>query len=120
MVERTFNEAGLFLKTDLKPINPYVIVKYTAGERKRVEVHLPKHQGTIWADNTLNYTADDAYYIDKGGKYPFAIELPLKGFHTVTERSRIDDEAEYPDFKTWVESKGLLNKDWYNNYKNNY
>lgn len=116
-VERTFDEAGSFLKTDLKPVNPYIIVKYAAGERNRVEVHLPKHQGTAWADNTLNYTADDAYYIDKGGKYPFAIELPLKGFHAVTERNRIDAETEYPDFKAWVESKGTVNKDWYNNYK---
>lgn len=60
---------------------------------------------------------DDAYYIEKDGKYPFAIDLPVTDFQIVTETIKIDEEAEYPDFRTWAESKGSTSQDWYKHYK---
>ena len=54
---------------------------------------------------------DDAYYINKDGKYPFAIMLPATTgtegpirFTPAKETVRID--LEYPDFAKWVESNG--------------
>ncbi|MDO4164886.1 MAG: LruC domain-containing protein [Bacteroides sp.] len=116
IITRTFAEKTL-LKTDLKEYNPYIIVGYEEGATSRVEVHLPKHAGTSYADKSLNYTEDDAYYIDKSGKYPFAIDLPITDFTVVTERSRIDADVEYPTFKTWADSKGTECKEWYKEYK---
>jgi LruC domain-containing protein len=116
-IERVFEGSDMFKKEDLKPYNPFIVVHYAPLQDKRVEVHLPKHNGTVWADNSLNATGSDAYYIDKGGKYPFAIDIPIRGFRVVTEKLAIDNSGEYPDFKAWVESDGLTHTDWYNNYK---
>jgi LruC domain-containing protein len=109
---REFADATL-AKKDLKSLNPFIIVNYEAGNTKRVEVHLPKHVATAFADSSLNYTADDAYYIKKDGKYPFAIDLPVVNFKVVTESLRIDSASEYPDFRAWADSNGATNGDWY-------
>ena len=65
---------------------------------------------------------DDAYYINKDGKYPFAIMLPATTgtegpirFTPAKETVRID--LEYPDFAKWVESNGATNNDWYLYYQ---
>ena len=58
------------------------------------------------------------YFLDKGGKYPFAIELfDVTNWEVVTEKSKIGSENEYPEYINWVESFGQNNKDWYK-YKN--
>jgi LruC domain-containing protein len=116
-VERAFEGSARFKKESLKAYNPYIVVHYVPDQQDRVEVHLPKQSGTVWADRSLNSTGNDAYYIDKGGKYPFAIDIPIKDFRVVTEKKPIDSSGEYPDFKAWVESDGLTHTDWYNNYK---
>lgn len=81
----------------------------------RIEVHLPKHKPTDKIDAALVGTGDDAYYIDKDGLYPFAIDLPITGFSQTVERTAIGEV--YPDFAKWVESKGEKATDWYNNRK---
>jgi hypothetical protein len=111
-ITREFAE-GALAKKNLRELNPYIIVNYTVGNTKRVEVHLPKHAPTDFADASLNYTQDDAYYIKKDGKYPFAIDLPVTGFKMVTESVRIDDAAEYPHFREWADSNGATHQDWY-------
>jgi len=99
-VKRTFG--GSFSKTDVKDYNPYIIVNYEEGRSARIEVHLPKHLPTSMADASLNYSKDDAYYIRKDGKFPFAMDIPIHGFKPVTERSTIGSEGEYSDFTKWA------------------
>lgn len=97
--------------TVLEDFNPYIIVKaYT--EANRVEVHLPKHNMTSAADAS-KMNADNAYYIGSGGVFPFAINIPIKGFIPVTETIRIDKAGEYPSFANWAKSKGASDSDWY-------
>ena len=105
-----------FNKKDLKSYNPYIIVKYAEGEKGRTEVHLPKHEGTSLADLSLAGTGKDAYYIDKDGAYPFAIDIPVLNFIPVTEKKSID--TEYPYFKAWADSQGKEYADWYKNHGN--
>ena len=80
---------GSFNKKDLKSYNPYIIVKYAEGQKGRTEVHLPKHEATSLADLSLAGTQKDAYYIDKEGAYPFAIDIPILNFISVTEKKSI-------------------------------
>ena len=93
--------------------NPYIIVRYVENKNsnKRTEVHLPKRQATNKADQTKNGTGKDAYYIDKDGAYPFAIDIPIKNFVPVSESKHID--VEYPKFKSWADSNGSKDHDWY-------
>lgn len=124
-ITRTFGKEELTkdkLKTDIKSLNPFIISQYIAGEINRKEVHLPKNQPTSKADPTQVGAQDDAYYINKNGKYPFAIMLPERSaseaeinFKPATEKISIDKE--YPDFTKWVESEGKDFNDWYLNYK---
>ena len=109
VVTRTFT--GGYTKSDIKKDNPFIIVGYKSGVANRVEVHLAKYLPTSLADQSLNYSEDDAYYVDKNGKYPFAIDIPVLNFKVANETVRID--AEYPAFKTWAESMGTSAKDWY-------
>lgn len=111
-IKRTFN--GELKKEDIKAYNPYIIVHYQAGASNRQEVHLPKMLPTDRADKSLNYTGDDAYYIDKGGKYPFAMDVPVLNFTPVTERSRIGSAGEYPGFNHWVNGESGY-ESWYLN-----
>lgn len=97
-----------------------IITKYVAGQDNRTEVHLPKAKATSRADPNQAGDKDDAYYIDKDGKYPFAIMIPERvaeggKFTPVTERVKID--MEYPDFSKWADSFGKECTDWYLNYQ---
>lgn len=107
--------SGSFNKKDFKSYNPYIIVKYAEGQRSRTEVHLPKHEATSFADLSLIGSGKDAYYVDKAGAYPFAIDIPIVNFIPVTEKSSID--TEYPYFKAWADSKGKEYTDWYKSYR---
>lgn len=107
--------SGSFNKKDFKSYNPYIIVKYAEGQRSRTEVHLPKHEATSFADLSLIGSGKDAYYVDKAGAYPFAIDIPIVNFIPVTEKSSID--TEYPYFKAWADSKGREYTDWYKSHK---
>lgn len=111
-VKRTFG--GSFSKSSVKDYNPYIIVNYEEGQTSRVEVHLPKQMPTSMADASLNYSKDDAYYIRKDGKFPFAMDIPVHGFKPVTERSTIGSEGEYPGFTKWANGESGYD-DWYLN-----
>lgn len=121
VVTRTFDKGSLLkanLKTDL---NPFIIVNYAAGANYRTEVHLPKAKATTKANPAQIGHEDDAYYINKGGKYPFAIMIPGKssgeGSIFIPAVEKISIDKEYPDFNKWVESKGTTNNDWYLYYR---
>lgn len=113
-ITRTFDNPS-FSKEYLKPYNPFLIVEYAKGAKSRTEVHLPKYKATSLANTALIGSDDDAYYIQRDGAYPFAIDIPQLNFIPVTETKGID--TEYPDFSKWAESKGKKYTDWYNNYK---
>ncbi|MDD3037736.1 LruC domain-containing protein [Bacteroides sp.] len=94
--------------------NPYILVKGIRETNKgRAEVHLPKHSPTELADRAKLYTNNDAYYVDKDGKYPFAVDIPIIGFVPADERKRIDEEGQYVSFRSWVSSSGTKDTDWY-------
>lgn len=99
----------------MKNYNPFILPNYQEGNTSRVEVHLPKKPATAFANPELSGTKNDAYYLDKDGAYPFAIQLPITNFPIVTEKISIDQE--YPKFKTWASSKGTQDTDWYLYYK---
>lgn len=116
VLTRTFDGTAAFSKDDLKAYNPFVIIDYVAGNTKRAEVHLPKMKGTGYADPSLVGREADAYYIDKDGKHPFAIDIPTINFVLVTERKEIGTEKEYPRFNNWVEDGCKTDSqyaDWY-------
>lgn len=113
-ITRTFDKAT-FNKENLEVYNPYIIVSYVADQKGRTEVHLPKYSPTSYADKSLNGSSKDAYYIDRDGTYPFAIDIPIWGFIPVTETHNID--TEYPYFKDWADSRGSKYTDWYNKHQ---
>lgn len=115
VVERNLAGKGLSQDDVIADFNPYIITKEYVTTN-RVEVHLPLKDMTSAANSDL-MTKENAYYIGEGGKYPFAIDIPITGFKPATETIRIDKDGEYPDFKSWAESKGITNKDWYNTGK---
>ena len=103
-------------------MNPFIIAQYTAGADNRTEVHPRKTEAIRIAKRKRIEAKDDAYYINKDGKYPFAIMLPATTgtegpirFTPAKETVRID--LEYPDFAKWVESNGATNNDWYLYYQ---
>lgn len=109
-ITREFDGKSLS-KEDIAEYNPYIIVNYVQDDKARKEVHLPKQKATSLADQSLIGDKDDAYYLKRDGKYPFAIDIPIWGFKVVTESKHID--AEYNGFAKWAESDGQTHKDWY-------
>lgn len=121
-ITRTFSAGELKMGDVETDLDPFIIpmrdnIGYTSGNRR--EVHLPKHNGTSKIDRKLLGMGEDAYFIYKDGKHPFAIEIPasvLLGEYTLTrEKKKIDDA--YPRFTQWAE-KGKDNpdneySDWY-------
>lgn len=115
---KTFTITRDFMQGDIPPIrkdemkkyNPYLIAGYK-GETPRVEVHLPKHQPTSKVNAALIGTGDDAFYVDKDGMHPFAIDIPILGFSQEAEKTPIGNV--YPKFDKWVQSKGAECADWY-------
>lgn len=115
---RTFGENEL-LKSQLKTWNPYIIVNYSPNQNNRTEVHLPKSSATSMANQSQINSKDDAYYLDRSGQFPFAIDICQTDFKAPDEGVRIDSENQYPDFAKWAESKGSTHTNWYLNYKGN-
>lgn len=108
-----------YSQSDMRTLfNPFIVVNYVPGADNRTEVHLPKGKATPLANPEQIGHSDDAYYINKDGLHPFALDLPIHGFSPVTERTTIGStSSSYPLYNTWVDSKGTKNTDWYK-YKN--
>ncbi len=118
---RTFKDGELAHKGFDDEFNPFIVINYVAGSKGRKEVHLPKMAATNWADLSQQGQADDAYYVNKNGKYPFAISLAgVTGWEPVTEPVTIGCEGEYPMYDNWVEAGCPTSgqyADWYRNKK---
>lgn len=105
VLTRTFKEGDLASKNFDDEFNPFIVIDYVPGAKNRKEVHLPKMAATSWADASQQGTGDDAYYVNKNGKYPFAISLEgVTNWIPVTERVTIGSEGEYPLYNNWVEA----------------
>lgn len=101
-------------------LNPYIISRYDlASAEARTEIHLPKHSATRRAHTGKIGAGDDAYYINKDNKHPFAISLPFSvtaewGKHfTLPTGEGVEIGKAYPNFDRWVESNGTECQDWY-------
>lgn len=103
----------------IPPYNPFIFVD-SDKERDR-EVHLVNYPPTDKANLSLFGTGKDTsrpeeklYYVSKD-MMPFAIYLPVKDFPIPDESVRIDEA--YPKFKSWMQSNGTKDKDWYKKKK---
>lgn len=78
-------------------------------------MRLPKKKATGKTLMSKSQMKDSAYYINKDGKYPFAIMLPAT---TGTEPGRFlsgkgnRTSTWSVDFAKWVGSNGATNNDW--------
>lgn len=103
------------------PYNPFICVGTFIPGYPRKEVHLPKHEPTSLVNKLYFGSYDDYTYIDKSENYvncymtelayPFAINLPTIDYKISIEGRSIDKS--YPKFKSWADSKGDQDKDWY-------
>lgn len=110
---RTFGEGVLKNANFDDHFNPFVVSQYVAGDKNRVEIHLPGFAMTSWANSTLADEGHNAYYISDDGNYPFAIKLEnARNWEPVTEGVRIGSEGEYSRFNAWVADPST-NADWY-------
>ncbi|MCH5327141.1 MAG: LruC domain-containing protein [Duncaniella sp.] len=106
-------------------LNPFIVSQYKDGDQKRIEIHLPKHEATPYADGDLIGTKDDAFYVNKDGLHPFALSIP-RGIRSGPKPHYILKRAEegfkygeviYPDFYKWVVDKNNNYSDWYLYYR---
>ncbi len=74
---------------------------------------MPKCASTKFANEELKGTQDDAYYINKDGKHPFAITLPILNWKPAAESVSVSNA--FSGFDAWVESNGKNATDWYKN-----
>ena len=121
-MERQF-EANLMKISDLElDLDPYIIPENDGNtylDEYRKEVHMAKKDGTSKINPNYLGMVDDAFFIYKDGKHPFAITLPVsvtKGEYTIPQETyAIDDE--YPRYNNWVETGGAEDADWYLHYR---
>lgn len=117
---------GALYKEKKVKIKPFI---YRDVDDKRLEIHIAQEAPTNAADRSFFGTEDDASQPDKNifyvrsGNYPFGIFLAgalesdmSKLFDAENETIAIDGDEEhpiYPKYKSWVESNGSKDKDWY-------
>lgn len=113
-------EVNDLLESAVKPpYNPFIYIESDKSRGK--ELHLPKYYPTDKVDETFLGTIHDASRIEEklfyvfsrwNNQFPFAINLPsIKDFPIPEEGVRVDEA--YPKYRSWVESKGTKDKDWY-------
>lgn len=107
------------LITDLDPFIIPLIDNDDLTADKRREVHMPKKRGTSKLDDRLIGLAQEAYFVDKDGKHPFAISIPLsvKNEEYILPEEMRQIDSEYPYFSLWVEEFGENYTGWYNIYR---
>ena len=114
---------GALYKEKKVKIKPFI---YRDVDGKRLEIHIAQEAPTNVADRSFFGTEDDASQLDKNifyvrsGNYPFGIFLKgatesdmTKLFNAENEKRAIDKDEVYPKYKSWVESNGKKDKDWY-------
>lgn len=114
--KRTFGSKAVSkVALEADDYNPFVLSQYNPNAATRTEIHLPKHKATSKADTSMIGAEDDAYFINKDGKHPFSVMMPIRNFVAVTEQQPV--ESDYPSYTNWVESGMTTNQDWYNHHK---
>lgn len=121
-IRRTF-ESGVIHKDSLETdLDPFIIpmrdgIGYTHDFRR--EVHLPKKNGTCKINTYYLGMTDEAFFVCKDKKYPFAISIPrsVSNGEYILPREMYPIDEEYPMFSQWVSTFGELNTDWYLYYR---
>lgn len=118
-VEIDYNE-GVNEKDVYPPFNPFIFVN-----KRPHEVHLPGYVPTSKVDESLRGSGNDLdqddngvpmYYISKD-KMPFAIYISGYEFKWPSENVPITEY--YPEFKSWQDSFGTKDNNWFEHPKNN-
>ena len=97
------------------PYNPFLLID-TPSKGRKVELHLPQHAPTVYADTTLFYTADDTTDLEMPRSYlskenqAWAILIPTAFAHPIESGSL---EQSYKYYQEWVESQGEKHPFWY-------
>lgn len=110
VIVREFNDNFPDKSIYMRDYNPFIVPHYDKGTTNRVEVHLPKYVPTALANHKLIGTGNDAFYVHKTGKHPFAIDLAFIRNYKVPKEGTVIGKA-YPLFDEWV-MEGT-NQDWY-------
>lgn len=101
-------------------LNPYIVnqTDHPAwNEQGRIEIHLAndKRNAVVTSKGYVETNPVLSAYIDKDGKYPYALEIPNITFVPCDPGVRIGSKSgAYPNFTKWVESLGKSYTDWYN------
>ena len=118
VVTREFADGAMPYASLNADLDPYIITLYDEASKKdRTEIHLPKYPATQYANPRQLFSGQEAFYIDKDGKHPFAIKLPILNFIPSIETVSISKE--YPQFDNWVKTEGKEDADWYLHYHGN-
>lgn len=94
------------------PYNPFIY----RTDRRGLEVHLPNHAPTSKASTEFFGSQDDTSNIGSGNTYktkanlPWALNIPSTWEHPI-EHQPISKT--YLRFKSWAESSGSINTDWF-------
>lgn len=121
-IVRNLNGLNLSSEEIITDLDPFIIPQIDFDDYlrdNRREVHMPKKKGTKKLDASLLGMAQEAYFVDKDGKHPFAITIPLsaRNGEYIIPGEMHQIESEYEDFDKWVNSSGKNYKDWYKNYR---
>lgn len=118
-VQVKYKQPVMYYQYRMAPYNPFIVINNSNPlADNRAELHLTNYVPTGKANLDLFHTSDDLSEPDKGiyyvsaSNYPFAIHLAgATDFVLPDEKTPIDQA--YPKFKSWAESKGQQDKDWY-------
>ena len=108
-----------FLEWPITNFNFFIVAR--ADQGRGIEIHLPDHQPTSLADNSLLGTNQDASTADLSSTYrstdnlPWALDIPVS-FDYPNEKS--DIVKSHLKFGAWAESGGKNYKDWYTDKAN--
>lgn len=118
-VQVKYKQPVAYYQYQMAPYNPFIVINNRNPlADNRAELHLTNYIPTGKVNRDLFHTSDDLSEPDKGiyyvsaSNYPFAIHLAgVTDFVLPDEKTPID--RAYPKFKSWAESKGQQDKDWY-------
>lgn len=116
-ITRTFDVMIGLSDINIEDINPFIINQTTGPaltENNRIEIHLPNHPVT--SKGLQSTDTPSPWFISLDKPYPYALEIPNITWSPCANGVRIGSgSGAYPGYKSWVESGGKENADWYNN-----